>query len=260
MRWIVTDVPTWVVGVVLIVGLPALAVLAKVGMQRRVPALAAGSHNEVAGFLVAIVAVVYAVIVGFTIVSLYEASVTANEDVSAEAANLLQIHSDGLVFGPQTQVRIDADIVRYARAVVDHWDLVSEGHESPQIQAALDDIYATLGAYTPRTAAQTDELNQAISDLDDLSQARVARQLEAIESGSLPAVLWIGILVTSAITLAFALLFALDNLRIAYAMVAGVAAVLGVNIFVLVELGYPFVGSVAVGPGKFEAVIHLLGG
>jgi Protein of unknown function (DUF4239) len=260
MRWVVTDVPTWVVGVVLILGLPTLAVLIKFLLNRKAPSLATGSHNDVAGYLVAIVAVVYAVVVGFTIVSLYEASAAANEDVSTEASDLLQLHNANFVLGPQVSARINADIDRYATAVIDNWTTISEGIESTQVTHALNDVYVTLDAYTPRTAAETDYLSQSIDDADALSEARVARQLEASESGSLPLVLWIVILLTSLVTLAFALVFSVDNVKIAYAMVAGVAAVLAVNIFVLVELGYPFVGSVSVGPGKFEAVIHLVSG
>jgi hypothetical protein len=260
MRWLVTDVPTLLVALVLIIGLPALAIVAKVFINRHVRSLTTDTHNEVAGFLVAIVGVVYAVVVGFTIVSLYGASVTANDDVSTEAADLLQLHEGNFVFGPSTSARIDADVIGYARAVVDDWKSISEGNPSPQVQGALDDIYTTLGSYVPHTAAQTQFLDQAITDVDALSQARNSRLLEARESGSLPLVLWIGILLASAVTLAFALLFSLDNVKVAYAMVGGVTVVLAVNLFVLVELAYPFLGSVAVGPGKFVEVIRLAGG
>ncbi len=64
MKWIVADVPTWLVGMVLILGVPALALLAKYIVSRKAESLGTGSHNEVAGSLLAIVAVVYAVSVG----------------------------------------------------------------------------------------------------------------------------------------------------------------------------------------------------
>jgi hypothetical protein len=260
MKWVVTEVPTALVAVVLIVGLPALAIIAKVFIKRHVKSLTTDTHNEVAGFLVAIVGVVYAVVVGFTIVSLYEASVTANDDVSTEAADLLQLHEGNFVLGPSTSARIDADVISYAKAVVRNWESISEGNPNPQVQSSLDDIYTTLGSYVPHTVAQMQFLDQSITDVDALSQARNARLLESREAGSLPLVLWIGILLASVVTLAFALLFSLDNVRVAYAMVAGVAVVLAVNIFVLVELTYPFLGSVAVGPEKFVEVVRLTGG
>jgi hypothetical protein len=260
MRWIVEDVPAWVVGLVLIVGLPVAAMLLKAIIGRRVKSLSTPEHNEVAGFLVAIVAVVYAVLVGFTIVSLYEASVAASSDVSEEAADLLQLHQGNAVFGPAASAAINVDITRYAEAVVLDWKAISYGNASPEAQVALEDIYSTLDAYTPHSAASADYLNQSIQDLGSLSKARAQRQLEARESGSLPLVLWVVLIITSLVTLGFALLFSLENRRIAYVMVAAVTAVVSANIFVLVELGYPFAGSVSVGPDKFEAVIHIIGG
>ena len=41
-------------------------------------------------------------------------------------------------------------------------------------------------------------------------------------------------------------------------MVGGVAAVLAVNLFMLIELSYPFLGAVGVGPGKFEYVVQVV--
>ncbi len=260
MRWVVTSVPAWIVGIVVVGGIPALAIVAEVFLSRKVPTIKSGSHNDVAGFLVAVVAVIYAVIVGFTIVSLYETSVTANDDVSAEAASLLQLHEGDFVLGPATSARIDADIVGYARAVVRDWTTISRGVPSREVQSRANHIYATLSDYRPRTAAERDYLNQAIIDVNSLTEARVTRQLEAKSAGTLPPVLWTGILLTSLVTLGFALMFSLENLRFACTMVGGVALVLSVNLFMLIELGYPFLGSVAVGPDRFVDVIHLVGG
>jgi hypothetical protein len=259
MKWIVQDVPTWVVAVVLIVGLPLASVALKYLIVRYLPSLRESSHNDVAGFQVAIVAVVYAIIVGFTIVTLYDNATTANQEVSTEAADLLQVHIGDSVLGHSVANRVDYDVVDYAKAVVANWTTLSEGTESARVTGDLNNIYSTLDRYTPKTQAEKDYLASTIGDLDQLSQAGAARSLEARESGSLPFVLWLAILITSAITLGFALLFSLENKRVAYIMVIGVSMVLAVNLFVLVELGYPFTGSVSVGPGKFVDVVQLVG-
>ena len=238
MKWVVTDVPTWLVAVVLIVGISVFAILVKMFLNKKVPVITSGSHNDVAGFLVAVVAVVYAVIVGFTIVSLFEASSVANQDVSTEAADLLQLHDGNFVLGPTTSAAINKDVVDYADAVVNHWTTIAEGTPNPVVQTDLNDIYKTLDTFTPHTTAQEDYLSQSIADTGDLSKARVARQLEAREAGSLPLVLWLGILLTSLVTLGFSLVFGLENRRIGCLLVGGVAAVLAVNLFVLVELAH----------------------
>jgi hypothetical protein len=48
-------VPVWILGPLLVLVLPLLAVGVQAVIRRRLPVLAAGEHNEVAGFLIAVV-------------------------------------------------------------------------------------------------------------------------------------------------------------------------------------------------------------
>ena len=54
--------PTWLVGVLLVVVLPALVLLLQWGIRSRWPALAVGEHNDVVGLviIIAVVGVTYA--------------------------------------------------------------------------------------------------------------------------------------------------------------------------------------------------------
>ena len=52
--------PTWLIGVLLVVVLPALVLLLQWGIRSRWPALAVGEHNDVVGFVIAVVGVTYA--------------------------------------------------------------------------------------------------------------------------------------------------------------------------------------------------------
>jgi hypothetical protein len=71
-RWIVQNVPAWSLMVLAVVVLPALAVLIQWLIRRRVPSLASGENNDAVGFLGATAAVVYAIIVGFMVITLWE--------------------------------------------------------------------------------------------------------------------------------------------------------------------------------------------
>ena len=55
--------------------------------------------------------------------------------------------------------------------------------------------------------------------------------------------MWIAILIASAITIMFALLFGLESARLHYVMVAGLAALIGTNLFLVAELNYPYRGG-----------------
>jgi hypothetical protein len=68
--------------------------------------------------------------------------------------------------------------------------------------------------------------------------------------------MWAAILFGSAVTLGFCLLFGLEDARLHYMMVAGVAAIIAINLFLVLVLDHPFSGDVSVGPDAFEHVLN----
>ena len=58
---------SWLVGFLLVVVLPGVVLLIQWGIRRRWPALAEGDHNEVVGFIIAVVGVIYAVLLAFVV-------------------------------------------------------------------------------------------------------------------------------------------------------------------------------------------------
>ena len=65
--------------------IPLVIVAIQAILRRVVPALKKTEHNEVAGFLVAVIGVVYAVIAGFTIIALWENFTEAQNATKVEA-------------------------------------------------------------------------------------------------------------------------------------------------------------------------------
>ena len=52
-----TALPIWLTGTLFVIALPALAIVAQLMIRRSWPALADGGHNDVAGFIIAVVGV-----------------------------------------------------------------------------------------------------------------------------------------------------------------------------------------------------------
>ena len=67
-------------------------------------------------------------------------------------------------------------------------------------------------------------------------------------------------MIGGALTVGFALLFGVANARLQYLMVAVFAAVLALQIFVILVLNHPFSGDVRVTPEPFEHVVRDFGG
>jgi Protein of unknown function (DUF4239) len=200
--WIAAHVPAWITGVVLIVVFPLATVGIQAVLRRAVPALKKQDHNEVAGFLVAVIGVAYAVIAGFTIIALWENFTDAQNATKVEALRATPLEQGSRVFGPATETRLRTEVIAYSQSVIDNWDTIKQGNASPQVRANIDAMFTTIENLKPTTEAQRAFVEEAEARLLDLSNERRDRIITTHE-GELPSLMWIAILVASAITMMF---------------------------------------------------------
>ena len=79
------------------------------------------------------------------------------------------------------------------------------------------------------------------------------RRLE-LSGPQIPAPMWLAVILTSVVTIAFCLLFEIKSARLRYFMVAAVVAVISVILVLSLLLEYPFSGSIEVKPTPFQHV------
>jgi Protein of unknown function (DUF4239) len=111
----VTALPIGLTGVLFVVVLPALAVVAQLLIRRAWPTLADGEHNDVAGFIIAVVGVIYAVLLAFVVIVSWEDFSEAESTVGQEASALRSIYRESQAFPPDVREHLRADVLRYAR-------------------------------------------------------------------------------------------------------------------------------------------------
>src|SRR3954468_11584082 len=107
--------------VLVLVGFPATAVALQAVIRRTFPALRARRHNSVAGFLVAVIGVIYAVTVGFIISHQWENYTVARERTFEEAVTLAGVAESADVMGPQIREELTRAVVRYNEEVIAWW-------------------------------------------------------------------------------------------------------------------------------------------
>jgi hypothetical protein len=108
--WLVRDMPAWLVGAVLIAGLPCLTLALDVLIHRTMPHRRLDRHNAVTGVIVSVVGVAYAIVIGLCVVSLWEGYSAAEDTVRAEAVNLTALIPTSSVFDAQTQQQISEPV------------------------------------------------------------------------------------------------------------------------------------------------------
>jgi hypothetical protein len=212
-------------------------------------------HNDVAGFIYAVLGVSYAVLLGLMLIAVWEQWNAAQDVASDEANELAGIFWFAHAL-PQPEGRHIQELARsYAQVVVEEeWPLMEQGRSSPKAWATLDELRGTILGLDPTTGAQLARYNQVLEQLHGLGDARRERLLAANEG--LSTILWVVLIGGAVITIGFTYLFGLDNASVHTLMVAALAMILSLSLFTVAALDYPFKGDVRIHPDAFEQVLE----
>jgi hypothetical protein len=256
-KWLAAELPEWVTLIALVIGLPALMLLLESLVHRRLPHWRRGEHNDATGIMLSAAAVVYSVAMGLAVVTLWEERNDARSVTEAEAMNLMAVAEGGRVCDPQVRAALDAGVLAYNRDVLAAWPDRVEGRSVPAVGAALESLVVTVGGITPQTEAQEAFVHDAMERLSRATELR-AEAVRLAHDQQLPNVVWISVLTGSMVVLSLCVTCGIRDDMLRRVLVAGVAATIGVNVFLAVELNYPFAGTVRIEPESYQDVVaHL---
>ena len=247
-----------VTGLILVSLAMVIAVGGLVLVQRLVPTERRQRHNDVAGFIYAVVGVAYAVLLGLMLIAVWEEWNEAEATTTEEANELAEIFWLAHRL-PEPEGRHIQELARsYAEEVVnEEWPLMKQGGEgSARAWDYLDEMRGAIEQLDPSATDVPQVLyNQALLErLHGLADARKERLLDA-EKG-LPSILWVVLILGGAIAIGFTYLFGLENSLEHTLMVAALTMIFALTLFTVAALDYPFRGDVHVEPTAFEQVLE----
>ena len=223
-------------------------------VQRLVPNEVRMQHNDVAGFIYAVLGVVYAVLLGLMVVAVWEQWNAAAGRADEEASELAEVFwiADRM---PESDGHHIQELVRaYARVVVEEeWPLMRQGKSSQKAWDLLDEIRSGVQDFQPSTPAQQVLYEQGLERVHELADARRERLLDADQG--LPSILWVVLLIGGVVVIGFTYLFGLDSTVTHLLMVASLALVIALVLFTVAELDFPFRGGIRIGPEAMERVL-----
>lgn len=240
---------------VFIVGSVAVALWGVVHVRRRVPLEVQMEQNEVAGFFIAVLGVVYGVLLAFAVIVVWEdfeeARVTAERE--ANAVGDLYRTADALPEAVRRPVQEQA--LGYAHEVIDHeWAMLSEGRESSEALRRLEAIWVTARTYEPNGAREQAMYSQLLDSLKSINDERRMRLLASREG--IPLLVWVVLIGGGVVTVLFTYFFGLKNVKAQLAMTALYVASIGFVLFLIAAVDYPFTGAVTVRPDAMELVLQ----
>jgi hypothetical protein len=249
--------PLWLSGL-LLVGLPTgLAMLGPILVRRYVTLDRLTANNEVAGFKFAVVGVLYAVLLAFAIIVVWEKFTDADNIVAREAGAATNVYrlSYGVAEAPATSLR--ARLSDYLAATIsDDWPAMEHANESSSARRALDAVY---GSVLVSLSAQSHSalVAEILHQLDEITQARRARLAGA--DGTVPGVIWPVLFGGAAVTVGFTFFFGSQNLRAQSLMTGLLSVVIFSGLWIVLVIDRPFSGAVTVAPDAIAKVLAEFG-
>lgn len=212
------------------------------------------SHNEVGGIMMAVSGTLYAVVLGFLTVVVWEHYLEARQLVVTESDSVIDAWHMAVGLPPAIRQSVRSDMVRYAQMMPDReWPLMKQGKydlEAPAI--GMDAINAT-GSFIPANSGQA---NAQMATLQQLTQIHdAALQRIAINSAGVSWFEWLVLLVGAACLVCFCWLFGLKSARIQMLMTSGVTTILVCMLVLLFELQYPFRSDIGIGPEAWHGAL-----
>ena len=249
----------WCWSLFFVVVSPALAVAGALLVRRVVGHEVLSRHNDVAGFIYAVLGVVYAVLLGFTAIIVWEEFQRAQEGVEVEANALVDLYRDAQVFPAEVRSEMEQRLRDYTRlAVEEEWPAMARGQSGPRTWDAYNRLWRAYHAFKPQDDHQHTWYEQSVQRLNQLGDERRSRLL-ALHAG-VPRVMWAVLLGAGAITIGFTFLFGTQNPRAQAVMTAALAFTIGIVLLSILALERPFAGITRIGPEAFEQVQRILQG
>jgi len=214
-------------------------------------------HNDVGGFIIAVVGTLYDVVLGFLTVVVWQHFAETRELVTLEAAAATDAWHSSVGLPVQARSRVRRDIADYAQAMVDHeWQEMRRGGFDPGADMLVLDVLSVTGSLIPGNAGES---NAQAGTMEHLSKLHDDRQQRIAGNGSAVSWFeWVVLFIGATCVIGFCWLFGSKNESTHLLMTSAVAVIIVSMLVLLFELQYPFRSDVGIGPGIWKATVDHL--
>jgi hypothetical protein len=253
------DLATALLGVFILAVSVSLAVAGLVLAQRRIPLELRQSHNVAIGVVYGALQITFGVIVGFSAFLVLDKYTTAQNTVTSEAADLVEIHRLAQQLPEDNRDHVQQLARSYTQVVVEEeWPMMRGGEVSPHADELVSELARSIEDFEPSTDSERAVYAQGLERVHDLTEDRELRLLNVREG--LPPILWVVLIVLGATIVVFTFFLGMSNARLHRGAVAALTVGLTFVILTIVVLDHPFGDVFRVGPEAFERAQNTIEG
>jgi len=218
-------------------------------------------HNDVCVPIFLNAGVLFAVLLGFMVVAVWESYDTAKTTAATEATALVPLYRAAGNLPPEAATKIREITREYIHEVIeDEWPMqASTGQPSSKARKGIGDFYRTFGDGTISTQVKKDfplSCSVVMQAITEVSTDRNKRNLEANES--VPTVMWCAILGGALVIISMSFVIYMERPLPHFIMAGLMAFLIGLLLFSCLILSQPFRGPIAISPESFEKTLIVL--
>lgn len=198
----------------------------------------------------------YAVLVAFVVVVVWEQFSDAEDASGHEAAAIADLLRDSAALPPESRSEVERSLVAYTRSVVDsEFPRMRHGE---QVAEQSDELIAVWDSYLqvqPVTRNEIAFFDHAIVRLNDLTAFRKMRV--STSDASVPGELWVLLVGGGGVVMTFTFLSGTRDRLVHITGVGLTAALLSFVMYLIFALEHPYVGKLSVQPAPYVSALQI---
>ncbi|GAA3936528.1 DUF4239 domain-containing protein [Chitinophaga oryziterrae] len=215
------------------------------------------SHNEVTGNIFACAGGLYSLLLAFVVFLVWDGFNDAGSHADMEFSVAKGLYRD-IQFYPDTAEsgRIKRVYLEYINKVITE-EYPAMGRLEPMplsSKKAFDNVFIAIEQMQPQNINLNARSDEMFRHLNELATNRSLRQLSA--NTGIPFELWLPILIGGLITLIFVTMLDIENMRLHIFLSAMLGAFIGLVIYLIVILDYPFSGYLSIQPTGYREILQ----
>jgi len=247
------ELPIGIAAILLVIAPTIIAMCGPVLVRRRVDLLRLTTNNEIAGFKFASVGVIYAVILAFAVIAVWDKFSEAQTAVAKEAGAAATLYRLTSGSEPETVAARNA-LTNYLKLAVNRdWPAMAVEKESHETTVALNSLYAAVLHLPDANFKNSLVFGAMLGELETITQARRLRL--HLGAGIVPGMLWMILVTGAALTIGFTFFFGIENLWAQVAMTGILSTIVLMGLLVILSFDHSFTGSVHIGAEPIQTVI-----
>ena len=257
LQRLIAAVPLWLLVASVLTLLEVYSVGLMLASRKRWGADRLKLNNEVAGFKFSVIGTLYAVLLAFFVILVwqnYNATETAVRNEAKAVSDLTQL-SYALPEEQGNAVRTAlSDYVHAVRRV--EWVTMARGLPSKIAADALAHLTEAIFKLDADQLKEHALFQQALHLLASIEDSRYER-LDSSD-GSVPSILWFVLIAGALITLGYPAFFGSSNIIAQTLMTAVLAALVGLTLVPAMILDFPFTGDVGLSSTDFDEALRMM--